>query len=438
MTETRQDTALPSSPAAAGLAAEEDENPTRYAWFVLAMLTAVYSFSWMDRFLLVILIDPISKDLNVSNTQIGLLTGFGASLLYSLAGFPIARMADQKSRKWIITSALGAWSSLTAMIGVAGSFFSLAFARFGIAIASAGCSPAAYSLISDYFPARRRGTAIAIYSLGISIGTWAGLTLGGMAADSFGWREAFLLLGLPGIAFAALMALVMREPRRGTYDGSPAESERHYSRGEAWNFFRKNRPFLGIAFGFGFISCATSAFENWIPTYLIRAHGLSATEVGSISGLFQGLTGIFGALAFGIMADRLARRDRRWYLWIPLLCSAASAPLILLFFSLPVNLSYACYFAIEFCVSGYSAPLFAASQMLLPPRLRALGMATILFVLNIIGQGMGPTLTGLASDLIGGSGAAGGLAPAIMAMQVFAVIGALALIDAARTFERRI
>lgn len=438
MTEPRQAATLAPSSSVTGPASRQDDTPTRYAWLVLAMLTTVYSFSWMDRFLLVILIDPISKDLNVSNTQIGLLTGFGASLLYSLAGFPIARLADQRSRKRIITSALGAWSGLTTMIGVAGSFFSLAFARFGIAIASAGCSPAAYSLISDYFPARRRGTAIAIYSLGISIGTWAGLTLGGMAADSLGWRNAFLLLGLPGIGFAILMAFLMREPSRGTYDGDAAENERHYSRGEAWQFFRKNRPFLGIAFGFALVSCATSAFENWIPTYLIRAHGLSATEVGSISGLFQGLTGIFGALAFGILADRLARRDQRWYLWIPLLCALASAPLILLFFTLPVSLSYACYFAIEFCVSGYSAPLFAASQMLLPPRLRALGMATILFVLNVLGQGMGPTLTGVASDLIGGSSAAGGLAPAIMLMQIFAVIGALALLDAARTFQRRI
>ena len=402
---------------------------SRRSWLVVAMLMTTYSFSWMDRFLMVILVDPISRDLQVSNTEIGLLTGFGASLLYSLAGFPIARLADRTSRSTIISTVLGIWSSLTAATSLVSSFAGLAFARFGIALASAGCSPAAYSLISDYFPERRRGTAIAIYSLGISIGTWVGLSLGGLVADRVGWRQAFLFLGLPGVLFALFMAFALKEPVRGRFDDTEGDTNRHYSTREAAGFFLRNRAFLGIAFGFGFIACATAACENWIPTYLIRAHGLSATEVGAISGLFQGLTGIIGALCFGILADRLARRDRRWYLWIPLLCTAGIAPLILLFFQLPLHESYACYFAIEFLISGYSAPLFAAGQMLLPPRLRALGMATILFVLNVVGQGLGPFLAGWISDLIG-AGPAGGLGQAIMVMQVFNLLGVAALLIA--------
>jgi len=418
------------------IAATEAGQTSRYSWLVLIMLMTTYSFSWMDRFLLVILVDPISRDLHVSNTQIGLLTGFGASLLYSLAGFPIARMADRKSRSTIISSVLGIWSGLTTLTALVSSFFGLALTRFGIAIASAGCSPAAYSLISDYFPAVRRGTAIAIYSLGISIGTWAGLSLGGYAADTFGWRTAFMLLGLPGFAFAVFMAFAMKEPVRGRFDEKSAETDRHYSTADAARFFLRNRAFLGIAFGFGFISCATSAFENWIPTYLIRARGLSATEVGAVSGLFQGLTGIGGALAFGILTDRLAQRDKRWYLWVPLLCAAIAGPLIVLFFQLPKSWSYGCYFLIEFCVSGYSAPLFAAGQMLLPPRLRALGMAAILFVLNVIGQGLGPFLTGFLSDVIGGTGPAGGLGAAIMLMQIIGLLGAASLLMANKTFKR--
>ncbi|WP_039392819.1 MFS transporter [Novosphingobium sp. MBES04] len=258
------------------------EQASRMGWFVLIMLMCVYSFSWMDRFLLVILIDPISKDLHVSNTQIGLFTGFGASLLYSLAGFPIARLADRASRTRIVSGVLGAWSGLTVATAAVGSFFTLLLTRFGIAIASAGCSPAAYSLISDYFPARSRGTAIAIYSLGI-----------------------------PGVLFAIVLAFVLKEPRRGRFDTGGEEVHRHFTAREASGFFLKNRGFMAIAFGFGLIACATSAFENWIPTYLIRADGLSATEVGAISGLFQGLTGIVGALGFGILADVFARRDER-------------------------------------------------------------------------------------------------------------------------------
>jgi len=312
----------------------------------------------------------------------------------------------------------------------------LALARFGIAISSAGCSPAAYSLISDLFPARRRGTAIAIYSLGISIGTWAGLTLGGLIEDHFGWRAAFIAIGTPGLLLALLFMIFVREPVRGRYDAHNTDNDRQYSLREAFLHFVKHPAFLSIALGFALLSFSTSAFETWVPTYLIREHGLSSTEVGSISGLAQGLTAIFGTLIFGIMADRLSLRDRRWYLWIPIASFVLSVPAILIFFQVPTTWSYVCYFFTELCVSAYSAPLFAASQMLLPPRLRALGMATVLFVLNVIGMGFGPFLTGWASDLIGGSGAAGGLGAAIMLMQAGGLIGVLALLNAARHLKK--
>lgn len=405
------------------------------AWSILILLMLVYSFSWMDRFLLIISIDPISHDLNVSNTEIGLLTGFGASLLYSLAGFPIARLADHRSRITVVSVALGIWSACTAAIGLAGSFVTLALCRLGIATASAGCSPAAYSLIADLFPPRRRGTAIAVYSLGISVGTWAGLTLGGIAVDRLGWRNAFVALGIPGFALAGLLFLAIREPARGRFETSEGAAVREYAPAEALRFLLAHPAFVGIALGFGLISFATTAFENWVPTYLIRAYGLSATEVGSVSGLFQGLTGIFGALIFGILSDRLARRDPRWYLWIPLGCALVAMPMVVLFFLVPKSGAYACYFVIELFVSGYSAPLFAASQMLLPPRLRAFGMAMVLFVLNVIGVGLSTFVTGWASDLIGGRGPAGGLGTAIMAMQAVGLLGVSALVYAARHFR---
>ncbi|MCC2978315.1 MFS transporter [Sphingomonas sp. PL-96] len=414
---------------------EAPRTESRKAWGILAILTLVYSFSWMDRFLLIISLDPISRDLHVSNTEIGLLTGFGASLLYSLAGFPIARLADRNSRIGVISTALAAWSTLTAAIGLVASFVTLAACRFGIAIASAGCSPAVYSLIADIFPARRRGTAIAIYSLGISIGTWAGLTLGGYAADSLGWRRAFVVLGLPGFCLAAILFFLVREPSRGTLEDVAGEDQRNYSLGEAVRYVMGQPAFAAIVIGFGLVSLATSAFENWVPTYLIRAYGLSATEVGSVSGLAQGFTAIVGALIFGILSDRLARRNSSWYIWVPLICTVAATPLIVLFFIVSKSAAYVCYFLIEFCISGYSAPLFAASQMLLPPRLRAVGMATVLFMLNVLGTGLGTFLTGWASDLIGGAGPAGGLSVAIIAMQVLGLLGMAALAYAARVFR---
>lgn len=404
---------------------------TRDAWVALLMLTCVYTFSWMDRFLLIILIDPISRDLKVSNTEIGLLTGFAASLLYAVAGIPIARLADRGPRRTIITAALGAWSALTALAGISTSFLGLALARFGVAVSSAGCSPAAYSMISDYFPQARRGAAIAIYSLGISVGMWAGLTLGGVLADRFGWRSAFLLVGLPGLALAGLFRLVVHEPERGRLDADRAEAERQYSLREAVHRIVRHPAFLAIALGFALLSAANSAFENWAPTYMIRVGGMSSTEVGSLSGLFQGATGFLGALIIGLLADRLGPRDRRWYLWLPIAGFAVMGPAVLLFFRSQGPALYLCYFLIELSASAFSAPLFTAGQLLLPPRLRALGMATMLFVLNVIGMGAGPFLTGLISDLFTRSGAVEGLAPAISLMQLSGVFGVACLLLAA-------
>jgi predicted MFS family arabinose efflux permease len=404
---------------------------SRTAWVVLLMLTCVYTFSWMDRFLLIILIDPISRDLKVSNTEIGLLTGFGASLIYALAGIPIARLADKGSRKAIITAALGAWSALTAMTGLSTSFPMLALSRFGVAVSSAGCSPAAYSLISDYFPQARRGAAIAIYSLGISVGMWAGLTLGGVLNDRFGWRSAFLVVGLPGLALAALFFLIVREPGRGGHDGDRADAQREYSFAEAARRILGHPAFLGIAFGFALLSAANAAFENWAPTYMIRVSHMSSTQVGSLSGLFQGATGFLGALLVGVAADCLGTRDRRWYLWLPIAGFAVMGPAVLLFFRCQGTALYVCYFLIELSASAFSAPLFTAGQLLLPPRLRALGMAAMLFVLNVIGMGAGPFLTGWLSDLITAGGAAEGLGPAISLMQISGLLGVACLLLAA-------
>lgn len=406
------------------------------AWVALAMLVCVYTFSWIDRFLLIILIDPISKDLNVSNTQMGLLTGFGSSLLYSLAGFPIARMADRGSRKTIITAAVTTWSALTALSGFVGNFFGLAAARAGIAVASAGCSPAAYSMIADYFPQARRGLAIALYSLGISIGMWAGLTFGGVLEDSYGWRSAFLMLGVPGMAVALLFFLIVREPVRGAYDAGGADEGRQYSLREAAAHIAREPTFLLMALGFALASAATSSFENWVPTYMIRVQQMSSTEVGAISGLFQGVTGFFGTLLFGFAADRLAKRDLRWYLWMPLIGLAVMGPAVVLFFQARGAGAYALYFVVELAASAFTAPIFALAQTLLPPRLRALGMASIIFLLNVIGMGAGPFLTGWLSDRFTAGGAVEGLAPAISLMQFAGVLGGACLIAAATRLRR--
>lgn len=415
-----------------GMAEPSPPTTAPRAWAALALLTLTYSLSWMDRFLLVILIDPISRDLHVSNTQIGLLTGFGASLLYSLSGFPMGRLADQHSRTRLLAITLSGWSALTGAIGFAASFPFVAAARFGMAVLSAGCSPSAYSLIADFFAPARRGMAIALYSLGISLGTFAGLSLGGLVSDHLGWRHAFMLLSLPGIVLALIMAFVLREPERGRFDAKVKDGDRRYSLRETWGTLAAQPAFLGIALGFGLVSCAVSSFENWIPTWMIRTQHLSSTEVGALSGVAQGLIGIVASLAFGMLADKLSQRDRRWYVWIPAICAGLVLPLVILFFYLPRAAGYGCYMVIEFLASGFSAPLFAACQMLLPPRLRAVGMAVVLFLLNMVGMGLGPTLTGFLSDHLPAATPGAALGQAISVMQGVGVLGIIVLLAAGR------
>jgi predicted MFS family arabinose efflux permease len=265
---------------------------------------------------------------------------------------------------------------------------------------------------------------------------WAGLTFGGMLEDHFGWRSAFLMVGFPGMAMAALFFFVVREPRRGTYDTETEGGDRHYSLKQAAGHILGHPCFMLIALGFGLTSASASAFENWVPTYMIRVQHMTSTEVGSISGLFQGVTGFVGTLIFGFAADRLGARDVRWYVWLPIMGFAVMGPATILFFHAPGNWSYVCYFLTELAGSAFSAPLFAAGQMLLPPRLRAVGMASMLFVLNVIGMGAGPFLTGWLSDLFVARGAVEGLAPSISLMQLSGLCGVGCLVMASLRLKR--
>lgn len=417
--------------ASAAGAREAGERIPAYSWTVLFLLVGVYSFNWMDRYVLVILIEPIRESLGASDTQMGLLSGFTFSLIYSLAGFPIARWADRGSRRTIIALSLGAWSLMTALSGFARSFGTLALARAGVAVCEAGCSPPAHSLLSDYFPPRRRGTAFAVYSLGISFGIWLGLTLGGTINEHYGWQAAFLAVGAPGLLLAIAFRLFVREPPRGQYDGAHADRHVHYSIAEAARLMWGRRAFVFATLGLGLLSFTGTGFEFWTPTYLIRSLGLKTTEVGAMSGMIEGIAGIVGTLGAGVLADRFAARDPRWYLWFPLIGVAILIPAELLFFYVGGTYMYVYYFVAIIGTAAYTAPLFSVGQTLLPPRLRALGSSTMLFVLNMLGSGAGNFAVGLGSDLLSPRFGGDSLRHAIVLTQVGAVLGVLCIAYAA-------
>lgn len=276
-------------------------------------------------------------------------------------------------------------------------------ARIGVAVGEAGCTPPIHSLISDYFPVERRATALSIYSLGIPIGGAIGTLAGGWIGEYFGWRAAFLVVGIPGLLLALITRLTLRELPRGSSDGAvaaldPASSIRIF---EVVDFLWSLKSFRHLS-----MACALNGFIGYgvgffTPSFFIRSHGVGLAEVSTW--LFVStLTGMFGTLLGGYLGDRFGRTDKRWYMWIPAIALAASIPLNIPYYTTS-NTMVALALNIPFAILGtvYLGPCFAMSQALVTPGMRALASAILLFVLNIIGLGLGPWFVGFLSDFLG-------------------------------------
>lgn len=366
--------------------------------YALALLTLIYAFNFIDRQILSILLEPIKRDLDVSDTAMGFLTGTAFAAFYTCAAIPIARWADRGVRRDIIALGLALWSGMTALSGLATSFVHLALARIGVGIGESTCSPAAHSLIADYFPRERRATAMAIYSTGINIGIMAGFVIGGWMDQAFGWRSAFFIVGLPGLALALVTRLTLREPPRASRTQGAAAIRRE-SPGEALHTLWKLRAFRHMSLGAGLASLVGYAFLTWNGAFLARAHGMSSGAIGTWLGLISGVGGGLGTLLGGVLADRLARRDARWHLWVPAAGRLLSLPCLALF-TLNPNSTAALVWFIPAQVFGafWFGPVFGLTQSLVNLSMRAFAAAVLLFVINAIGLGVGPQLVGVLND----------------------------------------
>lgn len=264
-----------------------DPQSNNYKWFVLAILTVVYAFNFIDRQILVILQKPIKAELGLSDTQLGLLTGFSFAVVYVTAGVPIAWLADRSNRRNIVALSLGIWSVMTALSGMVQNYTQLLLARLGVGLGEAGGSPPSHSMLSDYFPEEQRGTALSIYTTGIYLGIFFGYFAGGWIADNYGWRNAFFIVGIPGVVLAFLLLLLVREPPRTVL---PNEVENEKASFKETIVFLLQRPaFWWIALG-----CSTASFVgygngNFFPSLLIRNYGLTVTEVGMFMGVISGI-----------------------------------------------------------------------------------------------------------------------------------------------------
>ncbi|MDG1215934.1 MAG: MFS transporter [Luminiphilus sp.] len=372
---------------------------TRYRWTVLVMLTLVYTFNFIDRQILVILQEPIKADLGLSDAQLGLLTGFSFALVYVTAGIPIAWLADRANRRNIIATSLAFWSLMTAMSGLVQNYGQLLVARLGVGVGEAGGTPPAHSMISDYFPPSSRGTALSFYSMGIYIGVLFGFAAGGWIAENFGWRNAFFVIGIPGILYAFAVLWVVKEPKRGHFDPAGAGAPAQSSLSETMAGLRRRPTFWYLSVGCAFSAFVSYGNGNFMPSFLMRNHGLSLTEVGVILGLISGLSGATGTFLGGYMADRLATRDMRWYLWIPIL-GGLSAMIPAYYTLLGENTTFivAAMIPSQILSALYLGPCIATCHNLVSPGMRAMASAILYFVLNLIGLGLGPLTVGILSD----------------------------------------
>ena len=365
-----------------------------YRSYALGLLVVVYVLNFVDRQILTILAKPIADELQFSDTQLGLLTGPAFALFYTFAGIPIARWADVGVRRSIIALALLVWSGMTALTAGAASLSQLALARVGVGVGEAGCSPPAHSLISDLFPIERRATALAVYSLGIPIGGALGSLLGGWIGQLYGWRVAFLAVGLPGVLLALVVRFTLREPPRAVVHGR--ESVR-----QVFAFLLRRRAFVHMSIGTSLHAFIGYGAASFIPVFLMRVHGFELGPLGTWLAAIGLTSGVLGTYLGGAVSDRLAVADVRWYMRVPAIASLLSLPFSFLFYLWPEGRT-AILLAIPGALLGpiYLGPTFAMTQSLVRPSMRALASSILLFIINLIGLGLGPWFVGMLSDAL--------------------------------------
>jgi MFS family permease len=374
-----------------------------YRYLVVGLLAVVYTFNFMDRQIMSTLAEPIRKELGLSDTQLGLLGGIYFALFYTTFGLPVAWLSDRFKRVWIMATACGIWSLFTAGCGLATNFTQLALSRIMIGAGEAGGSPPSYSLISDYFPAKERGTGLAIYSLGVPLGSMLGVAFGGGVAAHYGWRIAFFAVGLPGIALALLMLLIVREPMRGGLDAVALGADAHAPAPPAFQVigaFVTNRTLLCVALACGMSAFVGYAMLNWNAPLLMRVKGASLKEVSAYYSLVIGGTGVVGTFGAGWLADKLSHRDKRWYSWIPAIAFVVTIPALAGLIWAPTWQIALLFIAVPALLNNmYLAPSLAVVQNAVPPGQRTMAGAILLFVLNLIGLGGGPVFLGKISDM---------------------------------------
>ena len=390
-----------------------------YAWYVVGVLTLVYIFSFIDRQILTLLVAPLRRDFQINDTQVSLLMGPSFAAFYTLCGIPFGRLADSKSRRTLIAIGFVIWSVMTALCGIAENYTQMLLFRLGVGVGEATLSPAAFSLITDYFRKERLATAISVYSMGIYVGAGLASVLPGIlltfisAQDTWSlplvgatrsWQVIFFIVGLPGILFALLLYTVKEPLRRGQKvvrlaDGTRQKEE--VPAREVLSYILKNKQtFIYHSLGFGFIALATQAGGWWIPTYLARNHGWEIAKAGIVVGSILATSGTAGIVVAGRISDWLSERG---YQDAPMRVGMFAAllllPTIIVFYLAPSgNIAAALYVILAFFASAPFGVAPAAIQQFMPNAMRGQASAIYIFTVNVIGLCCGPPTVALMTE----------------------------------------
>ncbi len=374
---------------------------TGYAWFVVAILMTAYVFSFIDRQILSLLVAPIRRDLAISELQMSLLMGFSFALFYTILGIPIGRLADQKSRRGIIAAGIVIWSVMTALCGTAKHYWQLFMYRIGVGVGEAALSPAAYSMIADYFPPERRATAISVYSMGIYLGAGLAFLLGGLVikfasakgvvslpliGEIYPWQLVFLIIGGAGVLFAFAFFLVREPPRQTGHSGAPLSEVLRY-------IWANRRTVLCHNIGFGLIALCSYGSSAWIPTFIQRHYGWDMAQIAGVYGVLVMVFGAGGIVFGGWLTDRWLKQGKtdaalRVGLWSASILMTVGGLYVL---APTGGLAFALMVPAIVCLGMPFGAAPAAIQEIMPSHMRGQASAVYLFIVNLLGLGIGPT-----------------------------------------------
>ena len=375
----------------------EKQSSGAYRYYVLLALTFAYVLSIIDRGIISVVLTDIKQEFEFTDFQLGLLGGLAFALFYSILGLPIARLADRHNRKNIVSAAISIWSAFTALCGMAVGFWTLFLARVGVGVGEAGGTPPSHSIISDYFKKSELGRALGIYSIGSVVGVMAGHVLGSLLVQNFGWRYAFILLGVPGVFLGALIFFTVREPKRLI---KPSKEVANQSFGASLKSLLENRSYLGAALGHALALVPTYALFIFIFPLVERRFEMDKVEIAGYTSTAL-LFGAAGMFLGGTITDFMIRRSAKWMAWSPAIWIIVAMPAYIgLMFANTIVTMMLCYGLFIFLVNLHHAPTFQIIQTYVNPNQKALGVAVALFMSNIVGNAIMPSLTGYLSDTV--------------------------------------